>query len=919
MQIPRLRSSVLAALLLLLFFTAASPLPQTDPAPASFGILRDHVWSADGSRFLTVTGSGAQVYAWDEVSLALQAEIISTRHPRSGALNADGTQVFLGTEEGVIELWDGLSGEPLSEWEAHRLPILDLAVSADDALLLSVGWRSDAAVWHSADGTLISTLPAGSIGAAVGNFAPDGTAVLWSREFKLQFFDPRSGALLVNRTTPVFPKNPVFSPDGSFLAGVFNGQAQVIDAASGKLQQALDAEFPIESISLSDDGSMAAVLGGGQYLLFDLADGTLLEHWQAQAPNLYHAAAFSPPGSHLFLLGSAIHSRDVRQLGFFSRFHLTGRADAYTLSPEGDFLASRVNAIDYVEIWRTGTARPVQTLTGFAVPVMDAAFLPDGRLAVSADSLTVWDAAAGEILEEWKVPLPQGTADFTVWVYDPDARQSRPVTLDHLPLGTLGISADGRWIAAEGMDGSLYVWDFLSAQPQPISYPLGLTAAARNMQSQVREILFSADHTQVIAWLQDDSLHAFDLATRAQTVSFTLPAGAPAYEETCLRQWDAARQVLVLADGSSTYEIDATDGSVTQATGGICGFNGADYTVTNGKIPLQDGVLSISPGTADKMPRRYNPRDGLLVYQDGRFSDFHVLVRRADSTGRQTDLFKALTDDRYRVAALRAAWYDPAADMLAVADARGLLYRGGTPESDFGFPPAAAVFSSEDGEVLLSGFDGSVILHSESGTEELLAGKTRPAVFRALAFDPTGRRKAAGNDAGTVLLWDAANAMLALETPGGAVQALLFTPDASHLAVRGADGISFWQLRESAPPQRLETMLQGSVMAFSPQGTLLAVSTREGYTTALRLYRFPSLEPVAQYAVDARLIAFRTETDFLALSARLWTCTLGENCRTMDIPETFTIDAASLTAATDRIILVTVDGQVRETVLNQEP
>jgi tRNA A-37 threonylcarbamoyl transferase component Bud32 len=114
------------------------------------------------------------------------------------------------------------------------------------------------------------------------------------------------------------------------------------------------------------------------------------------------------------------------------------------------------------------------------------------------------------------------------------------------------------------------------------------------------------------------------------------------------------------------------------------------------------------------------------------------------------------------------------------------------------------------------------------------------ARFMCVAFAGDGRQLAAGTDRGAVWLWRLGQSPPAeheLRAEGlGIVGGVGFLPGSPTLAAAGA-GVRFWSLGGNGPqPQALseEGPEEGRGLAFSPEGTLLAV----GYDTgAIRLWR----------------------------------------------------------------------------------
>ena len=122
-----------------------------------------------------------------------------------------------------------------------------------------------------------------------------------------------------------------------------------------------------------------------------------------------------------------------------------------------------------------------------------------------------------------------------------------------------------------------------------------------------------------------------------------------------------------------------------------------------------------------------------------------------------------------------------------------------------------------------------------------LAG--HPKGVRALAFDPSGRRLASGDEAGEVLLWDVTDGkILGREAPGeGAVRSIAFLADGSTLAVGRGDRVTLRDLEGRAPAR--SAAVPGGVRRFliEPDGRRLIAAGGDG---ALRAFGLPGLEPI---------------------------------------------------------------------------
>jgi len=202
---------------------------------------------------------------------------------------------------------------------------------------------------------------------------------------------------------------------------------------------------------------------------------------------------------------------------------------------------------------------------------------------------------------------------------------------------------------------------------------------------------------------------------------------------------------------------------------------------------------------------------------------------------------------------------------------------------------------------------------------------------RVVTFSPDGRVLAAAGSGG-IRLWDAATAMPvpAAFQSASSVSAMAFSPDGRLLASGDADGyLRLWDAatgRLADPPVRIAASRSGSFhpplissVAFSPDGTLLAIGDIAGYVHMLRP---PSAQPAreALLAVPERFgtgsvtsVAFSPDGRLLATAGsdgevRLWNPATGETTAApLKVTEPDALSVTSVTFSPDGRLLATGD------------
>lgn len=136
---------------------------------------------------------------------------VPSRQVTHGAVSNDGRQVALGSQEGLVTVWDSATGQPLRSFQAHAGAIQGIAYSTDGQMLASAGsegpWLTGIKAWRPSTGELVATL--GQTNALVLrlSFAPDhsnlaialddGTALVWDplASKTISFANAHSGAI----------------------------------------------------------------------------------------------------------------------------------------------------------------------------------------------------------------------------------------------------------------------------------------------------------------------------------------------------------------------------------------------------------------------------------------------------------------------------------------------------------------------------------------------------------------------------------------------------------------------------------------------------------------------------------------------------------------------------------------------------
>ena len=136
---------------------------------------------------------------------------------------------------------------------------------------------------------------------------------------------------------------------------------------------------------------------------------------------------------------------------------------------------------------------------------------------------------------------------------------------------------------------------------------------------------------------------------------------------------------------------------------------------------------------------------------------------------------------------------------------------------------------SLDGYSLAVGYEAGYVALRDVQTlhlEQTFTGHQQ--AVSSVAFSPDGRQLATGSFDQSIRVWHIESAQLIHTLVGhpSQVKSLTFSDDAKFLASSGADGARLWDVESGALVQALPSTSGVPVVAFSPDGTMLASAGR---------------------------------------------------------------------------------------------
>jgi WD40 repeat protein len=283
---------------------------------------------------------------------------------------------------------------------------------------------------------LLATLHHGDVVNSVALSPNETVIVSGSRDQTACVWDVATGQLRHRfRTHRSSVRSVAVTADGrTVISGSVDGTVRMWDAQSGEERRYLGRHTePITSIALSLDGALA---------LSSAEDGTVCL-WNVQTGEC--------------------------------RLRLsTQKGKCSALSRDGRMIAAAAHCAIF--LWDAQTGLLLRRING--EQVLTITFSPDGKWIIGSfhslsGGLGCWDVDSGELLKRFETDslvvsmavsadartLAAGVLD-AVWIWDVDSGTQRLRLLGHeQPVGSVGISADGRLVVSGSNDRTVRVWD----------------------------------------------------------------------------------------------------------------------------------------------------------------------------------------------------------------------------------------------------------------------------------------------------------------------------------------------------------------------------------------------------------------------------------------------------------------------------
>jgi WD40 repeat protein len=480
---------------------------------------RDHriiLWDSDGSRRRTIEGHTGEVHglAFDRTGSILVSSsddgTVRRWDPDSGAAIGASSVGHVGNVRGVaidpagrwfasaghdatVRVWDLATGDEVTRLDDHRSEALDVAFSADGALLASAGQDGAVIVYRTEDFAEIArfelALPARAIAF---NPVVDSQLAIGRQDWLVTVWDALTDdvvAELSGHDDRVF--DVAFSPDGAAVASAGRDQKIIVhDVDTGRMLTELAGHSAdVRSLAYTASGRLVSGSRDRTVMVWDPDQRPRLVE-TPHGPSAADGVELHPESGELLSIGV----RDAQPTlvsGRGESVHLetlATRPSVIAVSPTGTpvVLGNRDGTISFVDgssLRETG-----DLLDAHQAPVTALAVSADGEAAASGDGLgaiAVWDISDGEIVQRAQVAgfavrdlhfdrdrdrLFVSDDSGTLWSFDLDGGlELRALADNRVRARHLAVSADGSTLVVGTGQDLVQLWDIDGVEPSVTS------------------------------------------------------------------------------------------------------------------------------------------------------------------------------------------------------------------------------------------------------------------------------------------------------------------------------------------------------------------------------------------------------------------------------------------------------------------
>ena len=532
------------------------------------------------------------------------------------------------------------------------------------------------------------------------------------------------------------------------------------------------------------------------------------------------------------------------------------------------------------------------------------AWSTDGGLLVVASTrgLSLYDGSSLELLDTTDISAGPRSLVFSadsalilcgnsdgslnVWETTGGERASDVRGHDSAVL-SIAISPDGEWAASTSWDKTIRLWRFTDE----ISQPLAPVQTFSGFSTGMRVVKFSADSDRLFAWSPDKQVQVWQMPDRKRTDELYIGTAGGGL---------TAADLTFSPDGGLVAALQNKQARI---------FNTGDGTTLSTLNPFKENVLAAALSNDGSLAATLET-GSLKLWQadEGKLLAEIPLPEKVDA-----DALLTLSPDKKRVIVLSGSFwvwglpaglaegetpdeanpipagYLPASPFFTQFNANGeklfsTLHDGRRYEVPLDQPFAAItgpslipgpalMAASHDLAWIGAGSSDQRLLvwpaDADANTAQITSDKHRRNLS-ALAFTHDGVLAASSDGQGKLNIWDveAGAVQDTLDVPAG-VSALTFSPNDSLLAVTSGAGIQLWQTEDWS----LLDSFSGTTAVFSPDGVLLAAAAWDKLEEVVFLRQIgkESTTIEQRIPVNGNALAFSPDGELLVVSGKTLT------------------------------------------------